>query len=78
MHPTFCHDLATARIADLHHDAARERTAKAAAQARRAQPHDRTRPAAGHIITSLAPGDHSGRPPPIADTMITQARAQGH
>jgi hypothetical protein len=54
MHPTFHHDMATARIADLHHQAARERAAKAAVRARRAQPHHRTPPAPGHTITSLA------------------------
>jgi hypothetical protein len=30
MRPAFHHDLATARVADLHHHAARERAAKAA------------------------------------------------
>jgi hypothetical protein len=54
MHPTAYHEMATARIADLHHDAARERAAKLAVRARRAQPHHRTRPAPGHAITSLA------------------------
>ena len=40
MRPTFHHDLATARVAGLHHHAARERTAPAAIRARRAQtPH---------------------------------------
>jgi hypothetical protein len=53
MHPTVYHEMATARIADLHHDATRERAAQAAVRARRAQPHHRTRPALGHTITSL-------------------------
>jgi hypothetical protein len=54
MHPTLHHEMATARIADLHHQAARQRAAKAAVRARRAQPHHRTPPAPGLIITSLA------------------------
>jgi hypothetical protein len=36
MHSTFHHQLANARVADLHHHAARERTAKAAIRARHA------------------------------------------
>jgi hypothetical protein len=54
MHPTVYHEMATARIADLHHDATWERAAKAAVRARRAQPHHRTRPVPGHTVTSLA------------------------
>jgi hypothetical protein len=54
MRPTFHHDLATARVADLHHQAARERTAKAAIRARRAQPHHRTRSVLGRAVTALA------------------------
>jgi hypothetical protein len=34
MRPAFHHELAAARVADLHHHAARERTAKAARRAR--------------------------------------------
>ena len=51
MRPTFHHDLAKARVADLHHHAARERTAKAA---RRAQTRHRTRPGPGHTVAGLA------------------------
>ena len=54
MQPTFHHELATARVADLHHHAARKRTAKAAIQGRRAQPHRRTRSVPGHAATVLA------------------------
>ena len=54
MHPTFHHDVATARIADLHHDAARERAARAAVRARGSQPHRRTRPGPDHMATGLA------------------------
>ena len=54
MHPTFHHDVATARIADLHHDAARERVAKTAVRARGSQRHRRTRPGPDHMATSLA------------------------
>ena len=54
MHSTVYHEMAAARIADLHHDAARERAAKAAVRARRAQRHHRTRPMPGHSVTSLA------------------------
>jgi hypothetical protein len=50
MHPSVHHEMATARIADLHHDAAGERLAKAAVRARRAH---RTRPVPGHTVTSL-------------------------
>ena len=54
MHPAFHHDMATAWIADLHHDAARERTAKATVRARGSQPHRRTRPGPDHMATGLA------------------------
>ena len=54
MHPTVYHEMATARIADLHYDATRERVAKSAVRARRAQPHHRARPVPGHTVLSLA------------------------
>jgi len=54
MRPAFHHDLATARVADLHHQAARERAAKAAIRGRRPQPHPRTGSVAGHTVTGLA------------------------
>jgi hypothetical protein len=54
MRPAFHHDLATARIADLHHHAARERAAQAAIHGRRAQPDHRARLAPGHAVTLLA------------------------
>jgi hypothetical protein len=53
MHPTFYRDVATARIAGLQHDAARERAAKAAVRARRSQPDRLTRPGPDHVATSL-------------------------
>jgi hypothetical protein len=53
MRPAFHHDLATARVADLHHHAARERTAKAAGRAGRPQARHRTRSGAGHSVTGL-------------------------
>jgi hypothetical protein len=52
MRPAFHHDLATARVADLHHHAARERTAKAASRAGRAHQQHRTVPAPA--VTGLA------------------------
>ena len=51
MQPTFHHELATARVADLHSHAARERMAKAA---RRAQKHHRTRSVPARTVTGLA------------------------
>jgi hypothetical protein len=54
MHPPFHHELATARVADLHQQAARERTAKAASHTRRPHKHHRTRPVPGPTVTSLA------------------------
>jgi hypothetical protein len=54
MHCTFQRDLATARIADLHHQAAHERVARAAVRARRAHPGHRTRAAPGRAVTRLA------------------------
>jgi len=54
MRPTFHHELATARVADLHQHAARERTAKAAIQGRRARAHQRTGSMPGHATTGLA------------------------
>ena len=57
MRPTFHHEMATARVADLHHYAARERTAKAAIRARRAQP----RPAPGSCPVIPSPASRAGR-----------------
>jgi hypothetical protein len=54
MRPAFHHDLATARVADRHHHAAREQMAKAAIRARRTHPHHRTRSVSGHTVTALA------------------------
>ena len=54
MRPAFHHDLATARVADLRHHAARERIAQAAIRARRAQPDHRARLVPGHAVTVLA------------------------
>jgi hypothetical protein len=54
MHPIFHDELAAARVADLHQHAARERTAKAAIQRRRARTHHRTGSVPGHAITGLA------------------------
>jgi hypothetical protein len=51
MYPTFQHELAKARTADLHHQATRERAARTASHARRAQ-HTRSRPS--HAATVLA------------------------
>jgi hypothetical protein len=51
MRPIFHHELATARIADLHHHAARERAAKTA---RHAQSHLRARPMCWRTVASLA------------------------
>jgi hypothetical protein len=50
MHSTFHHEMAAARIADLHYHAAQERTAKAAV---RAQPHHRNRLVPGHAVGGL-------------------------
>ena len=54
MRPAFDHDLATARVADLRHHAARQRMAQAAIRARRAQPDHRARLAPGYAVTVLA------------------------
>jgi hypothetical protein len=53
MRPTFHRDLATARVADLHHHAAREQTAKAAIGGRRRQPLQRTGSVPDHTDTGL-------------------------
>jgi len=50
MHPTFHHELAAARVADLHHYAAQERMAKAA---RHVQP-NRNRYGPAPAVTALA------------------------
>ncbi len=54
MRPAFHHDLATARVADLHHHAAMERTAKAARRAGRPPARHRTWSVPGHSLTGLA------------------------
>jgi hypothetical protein len=54
MRPAFHHELATARVADLHHQAARERTAKAAIRDRRPPARHRTWSVLGHSVTGLA------------------------
>jgi hypothetical protein len=54
MRPAFHHDLATARVADLHHHAARQRAAKAASSARRAHMRDRARCVPSRTVTALA------------------------
>jgi hypothetical protein len=67
MCPAFHHDLAKARVADLHQDAAQARMAKAAIRARRAQRHHRARSAPAHTVTGLARRVltlASGRPSP--------------
>jgi hypothetical protein len=51
MRPAFHHELATARVADLHHQATRERAATAA---RRPQARHRSRSVPGHSVTGLA------------------------
>jgi hypothetical protein len=53
MYPTFHHDLATTRVADLDRHAARERTATAASRARSAQGHQRSRSSAGRTVTAI-------------------------
>jgi hypothetical protein len=52
MRPAFHHELAAARVAGLHHHAARERTARAARRAGRARQQHRTGPAPA--VTALA------------------------
>jgi hypothetical protein len=54
MRPAFHHDLATARVTDLYHHAAIERTAKAACRAGRPQARHRTWSVPGHSVTGLA------------------------
>ena len=54
MRPAFHHEIATARVADLHQYAARERTAQAASRARRPQPRHRARLVPGATLTGLA------------------------
>jgi hypothetical protein len=53
MRPAFHHDLAMARVADLHHHAAMKRTANAA-RAGRPQARHRTGSGPGHSVTGLA------------------------
>jgi hypothetical protein len=55
MYPTIHHELMTARAADLHRQAERDRIAQASIQARRARHHGR-HPAARMTRTSLAVG----------------------
>jgi hypothetical protein len=53
MHPTTGYHLATARIAEDHARAERERTARAAIRARRAQQHGHRHPAPRWNIVAL-------------------------
>lgn len=53
MRPTFHHELASARIADLRHDARRDRIARAAIQGPRAQAHHPTRSGPARTGTGL-------------------------
>lgn len=53
MRPTFHHELASARIADLRHDATRDRIALAAIQGLRAQAHHPARSGRAHTGTGL-------------------------
>ena len=53
MHPTTCYQLACAQIADLHQQAARERTAHAASPARRAHRQPLIRSVPRHAVTVL-------------------------
>ena len=54
MRPAFHHELATARVADLHHQATRERAAMAAITDRRPPARHRTWSVPGHTVTGLA------------------------
>ena len=76
MHPTICHKLAWAQIADLHQQAARERTAHAASHARRTHKQPVIRSVPRHAVNCAhAPDIHAARrPPPIADAMIAARR----
>ena len=51
MHPTIMSEIGKARIADWHRQADRDRTARAARQARRAHTHRPGRPALAHPAT---------------------------
>ena len=54
MHPTMQYQLMNARIADLHHQAQRDRTARAAIRSRRTQAHPRARFLLGRAVTVMA------------------------
>jgi hypothetical protein len=54
MHPTMQYELMNARIADLHRQAQRDRTAKAAIRSRRAPAHHRARFVFGRAVTVVA------------------------
>jgi len=54
MRHTFLHNLAWARVADLHRQAERDRIARAAIRAPRAQAQQRTRCVPAHTSTGLA------------------------
>jgi hypothetical protein len=54
MHPTLQYELMNARIADLHRQAQRDRTARAAIRSRRTQAHPRARFLLGRAVTGRA------------------------
>jgi hypothetical protein len=54
MHPTMQYELMNARVADLHRQAQRDRTARVATQSRRAQAHHRARFVLGRAVTVVA------------------------
>jgi precorrin isomerase len=54
MHPTMQYELMNARVADLHRQAQRDRTAQAAIRSRRAQAHHRARFVLGRAVTAVA------------------------
>lgn len=56
MHPSVQYEITKARIAQLHGEAERDQTARAACRTRRAQrQHDRGRPGAGGVAHRLFP-----------------------
>jgi hypothetical protein len=78
MRPAFHHDLANARIADLRHHAAQQRTAKAAVRTRRAHTPPHPVRARSHRHRPRPSGAHASHwPPPVASTMNVQ-RSAGH
>ena len=55
MHPSLSHYLATARVAELHHQAQRDTLTHAARQARRARRHQPGQPAPTHPAAERRP-----------------------